>query len=470
MSRSRSGKKTDALPSPIESESEYGGLAYADSTDYEDDDDHINKVHQDKGKGKEKEKEEFQMQEPLVQALNDAASKKGSGRHTQFGSVSLRSRSKSISRADGGSNASETGGRSGRNPSISSKASSGVSLSRPPLPFPPTAAGGGSHTPTQSQALSRSDSVSSSYSSASDSAIRNRTRADSSSTVARALGLSQAPPCDYARLGGPGVKGPAGARESRMRSASAASSAASSGSRSAHSGSQSNAGMEALLEDAAAAMSMSMSSPGVKQRSLFGSVSSSGRSAMSGGSSGGRALRRAETTASSTSSRDERSRRVGFNAVNDDDDEGQSVIGGAMVGGGSKAHRSNTVSGHLHQPQQVHSPDHRGGSSSSNAANKPVKLPMRSLTSPQLSQVPLGGGDGSSILTSSSSSRGMKERAGKKKVRACVRCVKSIEDGRWVSVDGGGVLCEKCWKGMYLPKVRLVFCFAIFYVGADGTF
>ncbi|KAF7363565.1 hypothetical protein MSAN_01013100 [Mycena sanguinolenta] len=38
--------------------------------------------------------------------------------------------------------------------------------------------------------------------------------------------------------------------------------------------------------------------------------------------------------------------------------------------------------------------------------------------------------------------------------KVCVRCEKKIEDGKWVSVDGGGVLCEKCWKNMYLPKCR----------------
>jgi len=42
-----------------------------------------------------------------------------------------------------------------------------------------------------------------------------------------------------------------------------------------------------------------------------------------------------------------------------------------------------------------------------------------------------------------------------RKVRACVHCRKEIEDGRWIRVDTGGVLCEGCWKNMYLPKVCL---------------
>lgn len=40
-----------------------------------------------------------------------------------------------------------------------------------------------------------------------------------------------------------------------------------------------------------------------------------------------------------------------------------------------------------------------------------------------------------------------------RKLRVCVKCDKKIEDGRWIQVDGGGVLCEHCWKNMYLPKV-----------------
>ncbi|EMD38262.1 hypothetical protein CERSUDRAFT_93791 [Gelatoporia subvermispora B] len=69
--------------------------------------------------------------------------------------------------------------------------------------------------------------------------------------------------------------------------------------------------------------------------------------------------------------------------------------------------------------------------------NKPPKLPTRSHTSPTL-------GAGSS-------------RAVPKKrptVRVCVKCDKTIEDGRWIQMDGGSVLCDRCWKNMYLPKCR----------------
>jgi hypothetical protein len=44
-----------------------------------------------------------------------------------------------------------------------------------------------------------------------------------------------------------------------------------------------------------------------------------------------------------------------------------------------------------------------------------------------------------------------KERV--KKLRVCLKCDRKIEDGRWIQIDGGGVLCEHCWKNMYLPKV-----------------
>ena len=42
----------------------------------------------------------------------------------------------------------------------------------------------------------------------------------------------------------------------------------------------------------------------------------------------------------------------------------------------------------------------------------------------------------------------------REKTLTCLRCSKDIEDKRWISVENGrGVLCDKCWKNMYLPKV-----------------
>jgi hypothetical protein len=42
----------------------------------------------------------------------------------------------------------------------------------------------------------------------------------------------------------------------------------------------------------------------------------------------------------------------------------------------------------------------------------------------------------------------------REKVLTCIRCSKDIEDKRWIRVENGrGVLCDNCWKNMYLPKV-----------------
>lgn len=108
------------------------------------------------------------------------------------------------------------------------------------------------------------------------------------------------------------------------------------------------------------------------------------------------------------------------------------------------------------------------------------KPPMRSLTSPLMSPTQrdsstlggtinrrggtisgaIGGGSGSSDksrrkerLSEESSTSGLgKYRA---TVFTCMRCSKDIEDNRWIQVENGkGVLCGKCWKNMYLPKVR----------------
>ncbi len=67
---------------------------------------------------------------------------------------------------------------------------------------------------------------------------------------------------------------------------------------------------------------------------------------------------------------------------------------------------------------------------------KAVKLPARARTERERSTEP--------------------SRKGSRRVKVCVRCEKRIEDGRWIQVDSGGILCERCWKNMYLPKVRLL--------------
>ena len=104
-------------------------------------------------------------------------------------------------------------------------------------------------------------------------------------------------------------------------------------------------------------------------------------------------------------------------------------------GGSLKAHRSNTI-----QSPRPTSPE-----------SKPVKLPMRALTSPKLERDKALDGTGV-----------RKERT--RKVKVCLKCQKVIDNGRWVSVDGGGVLCERCWKNMYLPKVSFNYGFDIYRI------
>ncbi|KAJ7709766.1 hypothetical protein B0H17DRAFT_999168 [Mycena rosella] len=76
--------------------------------------------------------------------------------------------------------------------------------------------------------------------------------------------------------------------------------------------------------------------------------------------------------------------------------------------------------------------------------SRTAKLPTRSRTSPTTER-----------STERSMTRDDPKRArAARKPKICVRCETKIEDGKWVQMDGGGVLCEKCWKNMYLPKCR----------------
>ncbi|KAG6877029.1 hypothetical protein C0993_010962, partial [Termitomyces sp. T159_Od127] len=52
----------------------------------------------------------------------------------------------------------------------------------------------------------------------------------------------------------------------------------------------------------------------------------------------------------------------------------------------------------------------------------------------------------------SMSGSGRKERV--KKPKVCLKCNEMIENGRWIATESGSVLCERCWKHMYLPKCR----------------
>lgn len=106
-------------------------------------------------------------------------------------------------------------------------------------------------------------------------------------------------------------------------------------------------------------------------------------------------------------------------------------IGGSTSGRGpGKPSRSNTVPGPA-SPEQ-----------------KPPKLPTRSHTSPSHPHV-----HSERVGVVGEVARIRNRASAKRKDRMCAGCDSKIEDGRWIQMDGGNVLCECCWKNMYLPKV-----------------
>lgn len=97
-------------------------------------------------------------------------------------------------------------------------------------------------------------------------------------------------------------------------------------------------------------------------------------------------------------------------------------------GGSGKPNRSNTVPGPA-------SPE-----------NKAPKLPARSHTNPSLPHV-----HSERVKATGKVAR---IRNGSGEHPNCARCETKIESDRWIQMDGGNVLCERCWKNMYLPKCR----------------
>src|SRR5258708_11827713 len=113
-------------------------------------------------------------------------------------------------------------------------------------------------------------------------------------------------------------------------------------------------------------------------------------------------------------------------------------------------------------------------SSTSSSHTRASKPPMRSLTSHVQRDPPAQGaavvrrGATVSGAFSGSSDKSRNDRSSqesttsglarrREKALTCIRCSKDIDDKRWISVENGrGVLCDKCWKNMYLPKVREV--------------
>ncbi|KAF8447890.1 hypothetical protein L210DRAFT_3390119 [Boletus edulis BED1] len=107
-------------------------------------------------------------------------------------------------------------------------------------------------------------------------------------------------------------------------------------------------------------------------------------------------------------------------------------IGGSASGRGhGKPSRSNTVPGPA-SPEQ-----------------KPPKLPTRSHTNPSHPHI-----HSERVGLTAEVARVRNGGSTKRKGRICAKCDCKIEDGRWIQMDGGNVLCERCWKNMYLPKCR----------------
>lgn len=107
-----------------------------------------------------------------------------------------------------------------------------------------------------------------------------------------------------------------------------------------------------------------------------------------------------------------------------------SMAGPSGSRGSGKPNRSNTVPGPV-------SPESR-----------PPKLPARSYTSPHHPHIH------SERVGITGQVARVRERGKVKKDRICVNCDTKVDDGRWIQMDGGNVLCERCWKNMYLPKCR----------------
>ncbi|KAG6335855.1 hypothetical protein ID866_3245 [Astraeus odoratus] len=98
-------------------------------------------------------------------------------------------------------------------------------------------------------------------------------------------------------------------------------------------------------------------------------------------------------------------------------------------GASGKPNRSNTVPGPA-------SPE-----------NKTPKLPTRSHTNPSHPLV-------HSERVKAAGEVARIRNGCPKNDRICARCDAKLQGGRWIQMDGGGVLCERCWKNMYLPKCR----------------
>ncbi|KIJ35746.1 hypothetical protein M422DRAFT_180355 [Sphaerobolus stellatus SS14] len=82
-------------------------------------------------------------------------------------------------------------------------------------------------------------------------------------------------------------------------------------------------------------------------------------------------------------------------------------------------------------------------------------MPRRSHTNPTVSVSPRDNGAAAirSVSDAKATRRKHDDTHGKSSTAVCVRCELTID--KWIKLDPGpGVLCERCWKNMYLPKCR----------------
>lgn len=125
----------------------------------------------------------------------------------------------------------------------------------------------------------------------------------------------------------------------------------------------------------------------------------------------------------------------------------------------------------LHSPTSTETP--LSPKSPTSPRSHASKTPMRSLTAHAVQRessamggtVPRRGGTISGAIGGSLPDGPRKDRQSQEstasgldkhceKTLTCMRCSRPIEDKRWIRMENGrGVLCDKCWKNMYLPKV-----------------
>lgn len=295
--------------------------------------------------------------------------------------------------------------------------------------------------PYHRRSHSRNDSASSAYSSASSTAGRKRTN---SAAIASALGLSQTPPSEYSKLGGPGIHGhgpkPLGRSTSTSSSASRTGSTYSratslaiggENSRMTIGGPANTSAFEALertLLNQKMEELKNLTGRESNRRSDWSATTT--RTAKAAGAAGAESLAKSKSMGSSGGSAYGHVRnRTAGTSVSGSIRGLEYAAPEAEFAAQGLSKRSKTLHG-------VASPE----------GQKPVKLPARAKTT-----VAEDGRHRDTDRARGGTTEALKI---KKKEKVCVKCRTCITDGKWIQVDGGAILCERCWKHMYLPKCR----------------